>query len=246
MTTINIYCCGCDGQFIPGNAGGGGGSSTPSKVIWLTTPGASTAFTPDAGCKALYVEAIGGGGGSASATGAATSCAASGGGSSGSYVAKYYATVLPSYTYYVGYYGNGGAVGSAGQDGQNTTFSDGTSTIVGGAGSGSPLPTAGTTVGISGNGAGIAANAAAANGDVFMRGSDGNPGIRYSGTAGLGGFGGASPWSGNWALNYAANSNALSAGAAIGGGGQGVVSTNATGIAGGAGSQGAIKITEYF
>ena len=217
-----------------------------TKVIWLTTPGSGT-YTPTSGCRALYVEAVGGGGGSAGALGTAGSAAVAGGGGGGSYAAKYYATPAASYAYTVGAGGSAGAATpTAGGNGGDTTFGS-APTLTGFGATGSPLPTAGTTVVVSGSIGDGQGTLATSNGDAFIRGGTGQPGIRISGAGGgIGGYGGASMFgtsTGPSSLNF--NSPGF-IGTAYGGGAAGATSANATGQAGAKGGDGAIKITEFF
>ena len=212
-----------------------------TKVIWLTTTGAGT-FTPDAGCRALFVECVGGGGGSAGSLGTAGSAAVAGGGGGGSYAAKYFAgPVLASYTYTVGAGGAAGAATpTAGGTGGDTLFD--TLTAFGGTGSG--IPVAGTTAVVSGGGG--AAQAGVFNGDVYMNGGRGEHGYRIGGAAGgTGGYGATSLFANSVGANTTIGT-AGTAGYNYGGGAAGGNSATATGVAGAAGGQGAIKITEYF
>ena len=223
-------------------------AATPkvSKVIWLTTAGSGT-FTVDSGCRALYVEVMGGGGGSAGALGTGSSAAVAGGGGGGSFAAKYYATPAVSYAYTVGAGGSAGAATpTAGGNGADTTF--GTAPILTGAGgNGSAIPVAGTGIGSSGGGGNGQGSFATSNGDVFTLGGNGSLGIRLAATGGYGGFGGASVFSTAAPPNAAAQVNtAGGVGNTYGGGAGGAASATATGQAGAAGGAGAIKITEFF
>jgi hypothetical protein len=215
-----------------------------TKIVWLTTVGSST-FTPDSGVRSLYVEVIGGGGGSAGALGTGSSGASAGGGAGGSYAAKYYASPAASYTYTIGGAGSAGAATpTAGGKGGDTTFGT-TTPLTGFGGGGSAIPVAGTAAGLSGNGGSPTGGSPSSNGDVFIAGSAGCMGIRYSASGGLGGYGGNSTWGGSSAsagsLNFAGQP-----GLNYGGGAAGATSGNATGQAGAAGGQGAIKVTEAF
>jgi hypothetical protein len=210
-----------------------------TKVIWITTVGSGT-YTPTSGARAIYVEAVAGGGGSAGSLGTATSAAVAGGGGGGQWVTKYYSTVAASYSYSIGDGGTAGAATpTAGGSGGNTTFD----VVTASGGLGSVIPTAGTTNVISGVGG------APGNGtcgcDVKLAGGNGDHGIRINGAAGgYGGRGGTSFWATSIGAN---NLNAPGGpGNVYGGGASGGNSNTATGQAGAAGGQGAIKITEFF
>lgn len=201
----------------------------------LTTPitGTSTYSTPS-DVVALQVECIGGGAGGGPATGTAfTTAAVGGGGGSGGYSMKIITTPLSAYSYFVG------PGGASGADGTWSWFGS-TSTCRGNGGVAGTSSVAGTSIviaegGASGGNSGV--------GDIEAQGSDGFSGIRFSGTAGIGGAGGAAPHlSGTVSKVDSGNGGA---GKRYGGGGMGGFSTSATTSLGGAGAQGVVIITEF-
>jgi hypothetical protein len=209
------------------------------QILWLTTVGSGTYTTPT-GCRSLYVEMVAGGGGSAGALGTATSAACAGGGGGGQYAATYIATPAATYSYTVGDGGTAGAATpTAGGAGADTIF--GPSTAHGGLGS--AIPTAGTTNVISGAG-GQPFNGTCGC-TIKLAGGNGDHGIRINqGNGGYGGRGGTSFWATSIGANNLNGSGAP--GNIYGGGASGGNSNTATGQAGAAGGQGAIKITAYF
>lgn len=209
-------------------------------------------YAPGAGCKAVFVECIGGGGGggSSTTTGAAQGAAGAGGGGGG------YAAALLDPTAWtgssrqigVGAGGGGGAPGgNTGQIGVASTFQDnlGTGLLVaatagsGGSGGGIvSLPNLGSP---SANGRG----GVGTTGTVLLRGAPGLGGVAFS-NGPLGGTGGAAAKGGGGGSG-AFNSGVGNAGEQYGGGGGGgATGTNSPGQAGGAGAQGVVIITEYY
>jgi hypothetical protein len=212
------------------------------KITVLTA--ASGTFNCSANVKLLMVECIGGGGGGGGALGTASTTMSAGGGGGGGYTRRLQASPAASYTYIVGAGGAGGlATGTAGSLGGVTSFgATSICTANGGNGGGTGNAAATGPVQSSVGGAGGAATGV---GDISFRGSDGQRGLRWSGTSGASGAGGASPYGGG-EIQGVANAAAGSAGSQYGGGGAGALSTSTTGFAGGAGSQGVIIVTEYF
>jgi len=204
-----------------------------------------TTFTTTVGCKAMFVECIGGGGGGGGALGTATpTCAAGGGGAGGSYASTYIIAPKASYTYAVG---GGGAAGTAaggnGGAGGTTSFDTGPAICsASGGNGGTGLATGGASTGaVAGGGPATSVFI----GDVQIIGSDGFPAIRWSATSALGGNGGAAARGGGGVRGSVGQADGR-AGGNYGGGGSGAVSLNATGQAGGAGAVGCVFITEYF
>lgn len=222
-----------------------------TRVIFLTTPGSGTYTPSNAGCKALFVECMGGGGGSAGALGTATpSSASSGGGGAGSYSCKYILGVAVNYAYVVGAGGTAGAATpTAGGNGGDTTFGA-TTPVTGSAGLGSPVPSAGTSTAISGRGGAPSGDQSTCNCDLYMSGQPGFSGMRYNNAGAptaYGGYGGSSHWGGGPWNNSAPNAGGISAvGWGYGVGASGAHSINATGQAGASGAGGAIRITEIY
>ena len=230
-----------------GPKGDDGTTPRPINVIWLIYPGSSI-YTPTPGARAIYVECVGGGGGSAGAVGGAFS-AVGGGAAGGSYAARYYSTVLSSYSYTVGAGGLAGTTAPTdGGDGEDTIFGpSGAGRLTGFGGGGAPVPPNLTSGVYSGTGGAYRGNLAPSGGDVFTRGQGGEFGKRIQVTPyfGFGGVGGSSQWGpSTWpaeSANYAGTP-----GGGHGGGASGAAATTTTPVAGGAGAPGAIKITEFF
>lgn len=222
---------------------GGSIALGPSKVTWYTTAGANT-HTTATGARSIYVEMVGGGGGGGGALGAAsapTSCAAGGGGGGGWSCKLITGTLQSTYACVVGAGGAGGTATPAnGTTGGDTTWQ--ATVIVAKGGVGGTLHSTPATPPITGAGGGL--GGAVGTGDASGAGGTGGFGIVLAGaaTGSLAGYGGNSIWGGS----SGGNARTGTAGKAYGGGGMGACSVNATGVAGGAGADGAIKVTEYF
>jgi hypothetical protein len=161
------------------------------------------------------------------------------GGGSGAYSAVFIQSPDSSYSYVIGQ-GGTGVSGAPGNSGGDTTFG----TVLkaeGGKAYGSVMA-AGTSVA----GLGPAAGGLASNGigDIKLDGSSGWFCTRVSGTTPIQGNGAPSVWSGS-SPNNSANVNG-SDGLLYGGGGTGAYTVSAFTRTGGAGYQGAIRVTEYF
>jgi hypothetical protein len=203
----------------------------------------STTYTAPAGCKAIYVEGVGGGGGGGGCklSGTGTSGAAGGGGGGG-YFAGYLAVSggVSSYTLTIG---GGGAAGSAaggnGGTGGQTSFggwyASGGIGGAGYAGAGTIGPLLGGSAGTGGIGSGP---------EVIAWGSSGGRGIIMAQSWCDSGSGGASQMGGS-VQGVGANADGYN-GRPFGGGGSGAAAANTTGQNGGAGYQGQILITEYY
>jgi|SRR5215471_18165911 len=204
-----------------------------TKITILTS---GTTWSPTAGCRAFWAECVGGGGGGAAANGgpSAASCCSGGGG--GGYAAKYYSGVLAaSYTCAIG---AGGATDTAGGD---TKF-DGTTNVYAVGGTQGSFMSNGTAITVLAGGAG----GGATFGTLRIQGSDGGPGVRFSGTAGYGGQGGASGRGFGSANGVTVVAGVGAAGYLYGGGGGGALAFSSGVQNGGTGANGVIRIMEFF
>jgi hypothetical protein len=221
--------------------------STPTsgKVTVITTTGAGVTFTPDSGCRVLFVELWGGGGGGGGAAASIGNCASGAGGGGGSYASKFITgTIASLYNVGVGVGGaGGGSGGGAGSPGGSTVWAGGPFQANGGNG-GNGDNTGGTIPGVTRGGA---SGGIGASSDLAMSGGDGGDAIRWDGTHGRSGDGGDGA-SGGGGAKGRSGEGAGNTGNTYGGGGSGAVSgiTTGTGYGGGAGAQGAIRITQYF
>lgn len=190
----------------------------------------TTTYTPSADCKALYVECIGAGGAGGGA-GAASNLSLGSGGGAGAYSAVWLtgAAVKTSFACVVGA-GGVSANAATGGTGDDTTF-DSPSVCTAKGGLGGTVLAAGTSL-VTQNG-GVGGTAASGVGDDKFDGSDGNWGIRLSGSVGLQGSGGPGPLG-------IGHGNATK----FGGGGNGNLTTNNL-VNGSNGANGLIRVTEY-
>jgi hypothetical protein len=192
-----------------------------------------TSYTAPANCTAIYVEAVGGGGGGG---GTGKNGAAPGGGAGG-YCARYFTVVAGvSYTYGVGAGGAAGLgtnsiTGGAGGAGGSTTFTVGGTTITSNGGAGGDGEVAGAGKGGDGG--------LSTNGEINVRGGPGSDttSADYSGGGGNSFYGGGAP--------SVRRSATGSAGQGGGGGSGGATSNTNTGVNGGAGGAGLIRIWEF-
>lgn len=217
-------------------------STVPTKV--LDNSSGSSTFRPTTGLMYAFVEVVGGGGGGGGvgATVAAQS-AAGGGGSGGSYAAALFtaAQLGSSVSYTVGASGAGGVAGANnGTAGGNTTFL----TLTGsGGGAGNGMASAvGPTIANGGT------PVAATGGTLNVTGSFGNNGLVVAGAVVQQGFGGGGAVFGGLARGTASvvGGNGVT-GLIYGGGGSGAHNfPSQAARSGGAGSTGAVIITQYF
>jgi hypothetical protein len=211
-----------------------------TKVVFLTS---GTTYTPSASVRALLVECIGAGGGGGGVKLATSGAGEGGGGGGGGYAAKYVTgTIKGSYTIVLGGAGVGGStLGGAGASGGATSFDSPSICTANGGGGGGGDTAAQTTPlprGAGGNGG------AGSVGDILMQGDDGGYGIVFSASAGLTGRGGGAAGFGGGEAAIGGGTGA--AGALYGGGGSGAGAASTTGVAGGNGATGCIRVTEYF
>lgn len=223
-----------------------GGSFTRAPTRRIIAAGSGN-YSPPAGCKAIYVECLGGGGGGGGSrdTGAGQySCAT--GGTGGSYGARLIANPSGSYAYSVGAGGTAGPAGSggaggAGGNGGDTTFGAGGSQVVGKGGAGGGGASVGNPPGMAG---GVQAPGGSV-GDVTIQGGPSDYGFVLSAavlTSGAGGEGAVfgTRTVGRW-------SSGSNNGIGYGGGASGGITPGGSGAGypGGVGVPGLIVITEY-
>lgn len=211
------------------------------RTIQYLTSGTAATYTPPTLCWGYEIEEVGGGGGGGGAASTAANCAAGSGGCAGSYLRAFIIVVSGTATYTVGALGAGGTAGNNnGTGGGNTTFAyNGTTYTAPGGGGGS-----GSAAGNVSNIVIPAATTGSTNGDINGRGMAGEPGITMSGTIGGSGSGGSGPFGGG-GVGLIAEA-AGNAGAGYGAGGGGALSLGTSTRAGGDGTGGLIKITEYY
>ena len=224
-------------------AAGGGTGFSAINVQVFDTPGTTT-YTPTSGMAYAIVECIGGGGGGAGVPIPSSTALSGAGGGGGAYCRKNItaAAIGASKTVVIGASGSGGTAGTDGSSGGDTTFGA-ILTAHGGAGGVSPAVGTGYEC-LGGNGG------SATGGDINIAGQPGMASLSLSsgsltsfggaGASGIYGSGGnavsaTSPGNGNAGLGYGA-----------GGSGGATVGSSGTSKNGGAGSSGAIIITEYI
>src|SRR3954471_13393859 len=155
------------------------------KVSVVTAAGAGT-WTPTAGCRAAYVELVGGGGQGGGCATSSSTCSVGSGGGGGAYAASWITGVSATVSYVNGAGGSGAGVGATGTVGTDTTW--GTTVIVAQGGRGGTVMAAGSTVLAQAGGLGGAAGSC--TGDLKISGSQGGKGTRdtlaicFSGDAG--------------------------------------------------------------
>lgn len=214
----------------------------PGRFLRSTPLTSGTVFTTGVDTESIRIKLVGGGGGGGGCTSVASAAAAGGGGGSGAYAEKTF-DVLPNtnYTYAVGAAGTG-VSGAAGNNGGNSTFTVGATTVTAPGGGGAPVATAATTLTARAGGAG---GTIATNGDVNSTGSPGMYGVVLivatpivaSGKGADSQFG-----SGGLGLVAAANGNNATG---FGGGGGGSATGASAVRTGGSGTAGLIIVEEY-
>jgi len=214
----------------------------PGRFLRETLLTAGTTFTTGADCSKIRVRLVGGGGGGGGCTSVASAAAGAGGGGAGGYTEKVF-NVSPStaYTYAIGAAGTG-ASGAAGNNGGDTTFTVGATTITGKGGTGAPVGTAATTLVARAGGAGGVADT---NGDVNAGGAPGAGGVVLivATPIVLSGEGGSSQMGGG-GLGLVAVGNGNNA-TGFGAGGGGAATGASVARTGGNGTAGAIIVEEY-
>jgi hypothetical protein len=205
-----------------------------SRVIIITSSGT---YTPTSGTTEFLVEGCAGGGGGAGAVGAPSSASVGGGGGAGGCGSTWVTTPAGSYSVTIGAAGAGGA-GANGANGGDTTFG---SVLLLQGGAGGSMLSAGTSIAFATQGTG----GGATTGDILTQGSSGTQGIRLSGTAALGGNGGAGAYFGGSPAGISADANGNNI-IGYGSGGAGAVAYTSTSRTGGAGAAGIIRIVEFI
>ena len=200
-------------------------------------------FTTAAATTTIVVQVWAGGGGGGGAA-AAANAGCGGGGGAGGYVAKTFSvTGSTSYAYVVGAKGTGGAAGNnSGNNGSDSTFTVGGTTITAKGGTGGGSMASGGTFAYATGGDG---GAVSTNGDINGSGDPGCPGQRSNVMTALGGQGGSTAVGGGGASRAASNGsgNAASGFGSGGGGACGIFSGGDQ--AGGNGADGLIIVDEY-
>lgn len=206
----------------------------------ILTTASSGVYSPPAGCSGILVEIWGAGGGGGGCSNTAANVAVGGGGGGGGYARKFFSSPAKC-TYTVGTGGAGGSnAGGVGTDGNNSSFTDGITTLSVFGGKGGAGQVAGTTKVYVAGGAGAPIST---GGDVNAAGQPGENAIRHSGTVGRSGAGGG-------IMSGMPGLMRLSAGAGNAGiryvvGGGGAMTSGAGAQTGGSGSAAVITVSEY-
>lgn len=210
---------------------------TPGIVRTIFT--ATATYTTPTGVKALFVEVIGGGGGGGGAFGGSSQASIGGGGGAGGYANKFYNNPGASYAMTVGAGGAGGVGAASGSTGGTTQFAG--DIISQGGNGGATLATGTSQTFVAPGFGGISTS-----GDLQLAGTGGTHGIRLSGTSALSGTGAPTEYCPAATGLFVSSANGNSTGVGYGGGGGGALSYSAVSETGGAGTQGAIIVTEYY
>lgn len=213
------------------------------RLLKVTVITASGTWTPTAGCRAAYVECIGGGGQGGGAATSSTQVSVGSGGGAGAYAASWITGVTATVSVTVGAGGSSGGAGAVGTVGSDTIW--GSNVIVAKGGSGGTVMAAGTTL-ITADGV-AGGLEASCTGDLKCGGGDGAGPSRLGSGAnqGIGGNGGNSAMgNGGFGRTAATGGLAGTAGHTYGGGGGGA-GTQSTAAAGGAGATGVIRVHEF-
>jgi len=201
----------------------------------------TTSYTTPTGCRAIFVECVGGGAAGGGVIDAATNSAAGGGGGGGAYSTKFIvAPKLTAYTVAVGAGGTGNS-GADGNVGGDTTF-DSPSVCTAKGGLAGKVDTVATLhAGGLGGGGGPRSGGV---GDFKSEGAPGGYGSSFAAAQAVGGQGGPSVFgSGAPSVKTASDGGAA---ALYGGGGGGAVNLSSDAAhTGGAGAHGVIIVTEY-
>lgn len=217
------------------------------RLLKVTILVSGTSWVPTNGCRAIYVECIGGGGQGGGAATSSSTASVGGGGGGGAFAASWLtgAAVKNPTTYAIGAAGSGGAAGASGGNGGNTLWD--TSVIIAAGGTGGAAMVAGSTLLAQIGGAGGAAGSC--TGDMKVSGGMGDKGIRISASQGWSGNGGAAAFLGSCGANGVVAVTGGAAGTAgatgaygCGGSGAATITTSA---AGGAGIGGMIRVFEF-
>lgn len=215
---------------------------TGGRFLRSTQLTSGTTFTTGVDTETIKVRLVGGGGGGGGCTSVAAAAAAAGGGGAGAYTEKVFdVTPNTNYTYAIGAAGTG-VSGAAGNNGGNTTFAVGATTVTAPGGSGAPVAVAATTLIAKGGGAG---GTTPTNGDVNVPGAPGDYGITLIVATPIvaAGNGGSSDL-GAGGLGIVAVGNGNNGGG-FGGGGGGSATGASAARTGGNGVAGCIIVEEY-
>jgi hypothetical protein len=215
---------------------------TAGRFLRSTLLTSGTSFTTGVDTESIRIRVQGAGGGGGGCTSVASAAIGAGGGGAGAYAERVF-DVLPNsnYAYTIGAAGTG-VSGAAGNNGGNSTFVVGGTTVTAPGGTGAPVAAPAATLKTAAGGAG---GTIATNGDVNQAGPPGEYGvvlivatpILASGAGGdsvlgAGGLGIIAVGSGNNATGY-------------GGGGGGSATGASTVRTGGNGTQGCVIVEEY-
>lgn len=203
---------------------------------------ASANFTTNANTTKIKIRGVAGGGGGGGCSSVASAAAAAGGGGAGSYAEKTFA-VLPNTAYaYTCGAGGTGSSGAAGNNGSDSTFVVGATTVTCKGGTGGPLATAATTLTANLGGAG---GTVSTNGDVNVTGDSGSPGVILivTGAIGASGKGGNTLFGAGGLGRVTAGAGTAAGGYGAGGGGAQTAASAAR--AGGNATAGCWVVDEY-
>ncbi len=210
-------------------------------TVYSTAGSGTHTYNAAATSADVYVWGSGGGGGGVDS--AVTGRAGAGGGGSGGFFRLRITSLPASSDYVVGAGGAGGAVTpTAGTNGGNSTFNDGSGVITANGGTGGSLDTNGVAISVSAGGTGGNSPVLAGNIIVASDGSSGHCGIVLDATHAIGGQGGNGPYGGGGEEDVTTTGGNSATGPAAGGGGASSSSTSRTG---GGGFDGLIIVVEY-
>lgn len=212
------------------------------RFIKYTLVTSGTTFTTQPGTTKIRVRLQGGGGGGAGCTSLAAAACGAGGGGAGGYAEKVFDVAQnTAYTVAIGAAGTG-VSGAAGNNGGNTTFAVGATTVTAFGGTGAPVGTAATTVVARAGGAG---GVVSTNGDVNAGGAPGEAGtVLVVATPIVQSGGGGSSQFGGGGVGLVAVGNGVN-GTGFGAGGGGSATGAAAVRTGGNGTAGCIIVEEY-
>lgn len=207
------------------------------RLFEVETVTANETYTVETGVTALFVELVGGGAGGGGVSGGIGQSAGAGGGGAGGYASEWLTAIAASYVITIGAGGAGGAAGvNNGTAGGTTSFAADLTATGGTGGTAMATGTAGTIVPGGAGGLGASAN-------INSAGGPGGKGIRLTATANGSGEGGSGPWGGGGAAVLSATGIA---GRGYGAGGSGAATVGNTNRAGGAGTDGAVRIWKFY
>jgi hypothetical protein len=226
----------------------GGILDVPLTGRWLATTLLTTTtsanFTTGGSTHTIRIRGVAGGGGGGGCASVAAAAGAAGGGGAGSYAEAVFA-VAPNtaYAYQCGAAGTGSS-GAAGNNGSNSTFTVGSTTVTCNGGTGGPLctpVTSGNVLTVLGGAGGVVST----NGNVNGAGAPGDPGILIleSTPVFVAGCGGSTIFGGGGGSITAAATGTAAIGYGAGGGGS--CTGASTARAGGTGVQGIWIVDEF-